>query len=81
MRSREHFAPPEPVQALSETDEQRRGERQDGSSVKAAYHAGPPELWFGGRYWLRGEAQELGAGEWERLQSRDDFVPFDFRTI
>lgn len=47
---------------------------------QVAYHVGPPELFFGGRYWLRGAPQEVTDAEWGAMQARADFAPFQFRS-
>lgn len=45
---------------------------------RAAYHAGPPAIEFGGRRWQRGQAQTLTADEFAALQSRADAALFGF---
>lgn len=51
------------------------------SDVKVAYHDGPPALGYFGRRWQRGEAQTIPAADWQSMQARSDFAPFDFRVV
>ncbi|GEM_PF-6639390 len=47
--------------------------------IYVAYHAGPPEIQFAGRRWVKGAAQALTTEEWGALRSRPDAAAFEFK--
>lgn len=46
--------------------------------VCVAYHDGPGEIGFCGRWWKRGVAQSITIEEWHAIQARADFNEFNF---
>lgn len=52
-----------------------------GSMVRAAYFAGPPEMIFLRRKWIRGAVQRVPDYEWGLMQARADFARHDFRIV
>lgn len=49
--------------------------------VTVAYHAGPPEIGYAWRAWVRGAPQRVSGPEWTYMQMRADFHEFDFRVV
>lgn len=49
-----------------------------GRTGLAAYHAGPDEIVFAGRFWRIGQPQPMCPDDFERLTWRPDAAPFDF---
>ncbi|MBZ0104644.1 MAG: hypothetical protein K8H84_03345 [Sulfuricella denitrificans] len=46
--------------------------------IRIAYHAGPPDIQFCGRRWLRGAAQPVTQAEQAAMRKRPDFAGFNF---
>lgn len=49
------------------------------ATLRAAYHAGPPEIQFLGRRRLLGVPHPVTKDEWAAMRARPDFKQFDFK--
>lgn len=48
-------------------------------TVRVCYHAGPAEIGYFHRHWVRGQAQEIPMKDWSAMQDRSDFNEFEFK--
>lgn len=51
------------------------------AELLVAYSAGPPEIVFAGRAWVRGQPQPVSAEQWAAMRARSDCAGFAFAEV